>query len=88
MSAESEVKIFCIVGAGLSGLVSAKYLLENNFKVVILEKNSNLGGVWLSKSYEGVKLQTTKKSYAFSDFPHFESTSMYVLLNLYSNTVV
>ena len=77
MSAESEVKIFCIVGAGLSGLVSAKYLLENSFKVVILEKSSNLGGVWLSKSYEGVKLQTTKKSYAFSDFPHFESTSMY-----------
>ena len=77
MSSESNSKVFCIVGAGLSGLVSAKYLLENNFQVIILEKSSNLGGVWFSKSYDGVRLQTTKKSYAFSDFPHFKSTKLY-----------
>lgn len=61
----------------MSGLVSAKYCLERGYKVIILEKNPNIGGVWLSKSYKNVKLQTTKYSYAFSDFPHFKNTSLY-----------
>ena len=71
------VSIFCIIGAGISGLVSAKYCLEKGYRVIILDKNPGIGGVWLSSSYKNVKLQTTKYTYAFSDFPHFKNTSLY-----------
>ena len=70
-------QVFCIIGAGGSGIVSAKYCLEQGYRVIVLEKESSIGGAWFSKSYEGVTLQTTKKSYAFSDFPHFPETGFY-----------
>lgn len=71
------MKSFCIIGCGISGIISAKYCLEKKFDVKILEKNSNAGGVWFSEAYPNIKLQTTKFSYAFSDFPHKKNTSLY-----------
>ena len=68
---------FVIIGTGVSGLTSARYCLKNNYNIIILEKNKDIGGVWLSKSYDGIALQTTKDSYAYSDFPHFQKTSLY-----------
>ena len=69
--------VFGIIGAGISGIAAAKHCLEQGYKVIIFEKESSIGGVWLSKGYEGLKLQTTKNSYSFSDFPHFPSTGFY-----------
>ena len=71
------MKSFCIIGAGISGIVSAKHCKEQGYNVIVLEKNKEPGGVWYNKSYPGIQLQTTKKSYAFSDFPHFSSTKLY-----------
>lgn len=68
---------FIIVGLGVSGLVSARHCLKEGYNIIILEKNDNLGGVWYSKSYPNIQLQTTKYSYAFSDFPHFQKTDLY-----------
>ncbi len=36
----------CIVGAGMSGLVSAKTFLESGFDVTVFESRETLGGVW------------------------------------------
>lgn len=59
-----------IIGAGISGLATAKAFLQAGYEVTILEKSANLGGVWeLSRSYTNVTTQTTRDEYAFSDFP-------------------
>jgi dimethylaniline monooxygenase (N-oxide forming) len=65
-----HVKSIGIVGAGLSGLVTAKTCLEYGYNVRVFEKDSELGGVWAtSKRYAGVSTQNTKDTYYFSDFP-------------------
>ena len=71
------MKTICIIGLGISGMVSAKYCLQKGYKVIILEKQLDIGGVWLNKTYPGIQLQTTKYSYAFSDFPHKKKTNLY-----------
>jgi cation diffusion facilitator CzcD-associated flavoprotein CzcO len=63
-------KRVCIVGAGVSGLVTAKVMLSQGHDVTIYEKVSTLGGVWSwTRRYPGLQLQTIRDCYAFSDFP-------------------
>lgn len=42
-------KSVVIIGAGASGLVSAKVLVDDGFDVVIFERNNCLGGTWSEK---------------------------------------
>lgn len=59
-----------IIGAGISGLVTAKAFLAKGYEVIVIEKASSIGGVWeKSRSYHGVTTQTTRDEYAYSDFP-------------------
>ncbi len=59
-----------IIGAGISGLATAKAFIKKGYRVTVLEKAADLGGVWeKSRSYIGVATQTTRDEYAFSDFP-------------------
>jgi dimethylaniline monooxygenase (N-oxide forming) len=65
-----HVKTIGIIGAGLSGIVSAKTCLEYGYKVKVFEKEAELGGVWASsRRYVGVTTQNSKDTYFFSDFP-------------------
>lgn len=36
-----------IIGAGPSGIVSAKYAIEQGFKVTVYEQGEEVGGVWV-----------------------------------------
>ena len=59
-----------VIGAGVSGLVAAKVLLGRGHDVTVVEKAGDLGGVWEpSRSYPGVRTQTPRDLYRFSDFP-------------------
>lgn len=59
-----------IIGAGLSGLVTAKTLLEEGFDVTLFEQDEEVGGVWArSRRYPGLHTQNPRDTYAFSDFP-------------------
>jgi cation diffusion facilitator CzcD-associated flavoprotein CzcO len=59
-----------IVGAGLSGLVTAKTFLEDGCDVTVFETEHEVGGVWArSRRYPGLATQNPRDTYAFSDFP-------------------
>jgi dimethylaniline monooxygenase (N-oxide forming) len=60
----------CVIGAGVSGLVSAKIFLEEGYDVTVFEKQTGLGGVWeKSRAYPGLSIQNPRDTYAFSDYP-------------------
>ncbi len=69
-----------IIGAGLSGLVTAKTLLEYGHEVTVFEKENEIGGVWSPcRHYPGLTTQNTRDTYAFSElrmpkeYPEFPS---------------
>jgi len=73
-----------VIGAGWSGLVSCKYMLEEGLSVVALEKRENIGGVWLYSDDPGITtvMKTTHCTSSstfteFSDFPMPEEIGMF-----------
>ncbi|KAG7535044.1 FAD/NAD(P)-binding domain superfamily [Arabidopsis thaliana x Arabidopsis arenosa] len=44
---KSQSKTVCVIGAGPSGLVSARELKKEGHKVVVMEQNHDVGGQWL-----------------------------------------
>lgn len=57
-----------VVGAGPSGLVTAKEMIERGFQdIVCLEKSDTIGGTF-SNSYDGLKLTSSATFSMFSDF--------------------
>lgn len=68
----------CVIGAGISGLVSAKTFLESGYEVTVFEKQKGLGGVWeKSRTYPGLTIQNTRDTYCFCDYPMPESYPEY-----------
>ena len=60
----------CVIGAGISGLVAAKVMRGRGRDVTVVEKSGDLGGVWEpTRSYPGVRTQTPRDLYSFSDAP-------------------
>ncbi len=58
----------------MAGLVSAKVLKRDGFKVTVYEKESTIGGVWAkTRAYPGLRSNNPKEAYAFSDFDYPES---------------
>ncbi|WP_062974285.1 FAD-dependent oxidoreductase [Nocardia flavorosea] len=59
-----------IVGAGIAGLVCAKVLTEDGFAVEVFDREPDIGGVWSeTRRYPGLRAQSTKNTYHFSDHP-------------------
>jgi len=86
-------KTVAIIGAGPSGLATAKECIAQGLKVKIFEKASNVGGLWNPESggtWPGMKTNISKFTCGFSDFPWPESVpdfptqrDVYVYLNSY-----
>ncbi len=65
---------YCIIGAGSSGLVAAKNLLQHGIPCDVLERESEIGGVWNyaspnSSVYRSTHLISSKPMTEFTDFP-------------------
>jgi dimethylaniline monooxygenase (N-oxide forming) len=64
----------CVIGAGVSGLVSAKVLKHDGFDVTVFDNEPTIGGVWApSRTYAGLCTNNPKEHYAFSDFRYPET---------------
>lgn len=66
-----------VIGLGLTGIVAAIKLLEAGHRVVVLERNEDLGGTWLTNTYPGVGVDTPSHFYSYSlaqwsDWTHFK----------------
>jgi len=59
-----------IVGAGLSGLIAAKELLEVGIEdIIILEREQELGGVWQKYCWQSATLTSSKWITEFGSYP-------------------
>ncbi len=59
-----------IIGAGVSGIVTARVLTDAGIEVTVFEQRADVGGVWsASRAYPGISTQDDRRSYAFSDMP-------------------
>jgi cation diffusion facilitator CzcD-associated flavoprotein CzcO len=55
-----------IIGGGVSGVVTARILLDEGLDVKVFEQSSQLGGVW-SENYVGFGIQVPANLYEFPD---------------------
>jgi 4-hydroxyacetophenone monooxygenase len=67
-----------VIGAGMSGLLSAIRLSEAGIPYEIYEKNETVGGTWYENSYPGCGVDTPNHFYSYSfdsnpDWTHFFS---------------
>ena len=78
-----------IIGAGMSGLLSAKRLKDAGIDFEVVEKNSDVGGTWLENTYPGCRVDSANHVYSYSfrpqDWPqHFSPQP--VLREYFSDT--
>ena len=73
----TERKRVLIVGAGFTGLGTAKYALEEGFQPFILEQKNDIGGVWNpdhGHAWENMTTNLSKYNVSYKDFPWPEET--------------
>src|SRR4051812_25808989 len=66
----------CVIGAGVSGLVSAKALRDRGIAYTCFESSDDVGGNWYfgnpngrSSAYRSLHIDTSKERISFVDFP-------------------
>ena len=67
-----------VIGSGIGGLLTASFLVKNNYDVTILEKSPRIGGRFANLPYDGFQLSTG----AFHMLPHGEDGPLAYLLKL------
>lgn len=58
-----------IVGLGVTGIAVSHYLSKNNIQHVILEKSAEIGGIWSTQRWPGIRPDTEINSYSYSFKP-------------------
>ena len=66
-----------IVGAGMSGLLSAIKLQQAGIPFTVIEKNDAVGGTWYENRYPGCGVDTPNHFYSYSFEPSHEWTEFY-----------
>ncbi len=75
----SKAKSVAIVGAGPSGLVCAKVLLDDGFDVTLFDRQRELGGIWCAETaYVDLHTQQPGGTYEFSDLVDGEGKSYHI----------
>lgn len=58
----------CVIGAGVSGLVAIRELVDAGCEVTAFERSDDVIGVW-STVYDSVQLLTSREATSFRDYP-------------------
>lgn len=66
-----------VIGAGFSGICAGHHLKKLGVPFVIVEKNLDLGGVWLENTYPEAGVDTPNHFYSFTFAPNLDWTSNY-----------
>ncbi len=73
-----------IIGAGWSGLVSCKHMLEEGLSAVVVEKRGNIGGIWLYDENPDIptvmrstQVSSSSTMLEMSDYPMPEDMGMF-----------
>jgi dimethylaniline monooxygenase (N-oxide forming) len=75
--ADAKNKV-AIIGAGISGICSAKFAIEYGLEPTVFEKSDKPGGLWNTcMAWENLQLNSSKYSFLFYDFPWHDSQSLY-----------
>jgi dimethylaniline monooxygenase (N-oxide forming) len=74
-----RIKKVAIIGAGRSGLVSAKYALENGLEPHVFERSGEIGGLWAKNTaiWEGLYSNISIYAMMFSDHPWPDGSSIF-----------
>ncbi len=78
-----------VIGAGMSGLLTAIRLKEAGISFQVVEKNEDVGGTWYENRYPGCRVDSANHSYSYSfkpkDWPqHFSQQE--ILREYFSDT--
>jgi 4-hydroxyacetophenone monooxygenase len=74
--AAADLKVL-IIGAGMSGLLTAIRLQQAGIGFTILDKNPDVGGTWLENSYPGCRVDTPNHLYSLSFEPNHDWPQRY-----------
>ncbi len=79
-----------VIGAGMSGILTAIRLKQAGIAFDVIEKNADVGGTWLENTYPGCRVDNPNHMYSFSfepnhDWPYHYSTQD-VLLSYFQRT--
>ncbi len=79
-----------VIGAGMSGLLTAIRLKQAGIQFDVIEKNADVGGTWFENTYPGCRVDNPNHMYSFSfepnhDWPYHYSTQD-VLLGYFQRT--
>ncbi len=58
-----------VIGAGMSGLLSAKRLKDAGIDFEVVEKNADVGGTWFENTYPGCRVDSANHTYSYSFRP-------------------
>src|SRR5262249_41494923 len=64
----SKIQRVAVIGAGASGLATARILLAQGLDCSVFERRASLGGVW-SEGYLNFGVQIQRELYEFPDWP-------------------
>jgi 4-hydroxyacetophenone monooxygenase len=77
-----------VIGAGMSGILTAIKLKEAGISYTVVEKNANVGGTWFENTYPGCRVDSPNHTYSYSfapkDWPQYYSPQP-VLLDYFDN---
>ncbi|KPW48673.1 beta-ketoacyl synthase N-terminal-like domain-containing protein [Pseudomonas syringae group genomosp. 3] len=72
-----------VIGAGPAGIATAKSLLEEGLRPIVLERSKVIGGIWTYREdyhggpYKSTQTQNSKHTFFYSDFPPLDTDPLF-----------
>jgi cation diffusion facilitator CzcD-associated flavoprotein CzcO len=84
-----KAKTVAVVGAGSSGIVAAKVLIEDGFDVTLFDREKQIGGIWSPDgAYIDLQAQLVAGFMEFSDLTDKEGISSFIyFFNIHINCI-